>query len=360
VAAGVALIIQTAGTLRSNREAVHDWVERYLTADLFVTPNSPVSALGSSQVMDPGLGRQIRRLSPRQIMAVIPIRYRHPIYQDNEIDLRAVPARQFYETDSNHTRKVPHLDLYLRMSRQPGTALVSENFAALYGVSAGDTIQLSGVSLRVLGTVKDYYGNLGTVIMDWDDCCKQFNYTDRQVDRFEVYLQPGVEAQSIGTKLARNLTALDVKTHREVQRHFSDVIERLYAIAYGQQIVVALVAALGIVTALLIAVLQRRRELGVLRAIGASRAQVIRSVLAEAALMGVLGTIIGIGVGIPLEWYILQVAILEESGFLFPVLIPWVEAGVIAGSALLLAILAGLGPAFHAVRLRIPEAIAHE
>src|SRR5262249_16377584 len=240
VAAAVALIIQTAGTLRSNREAVHDWVERYLTADLFVTPNSPVSALGSSQVMDPGLGRQIRRLSPRQIVAVVPVRYRHPIYQDNEIALKALPARQFYETDSNHTRKVPHLDLYLQMSRQPGTALVSENFAALYGISPGDTIQLSGVSLRVLGTVKDYYGNLGTVIMDWDDCCKQFNYTDRQVDRFEVYLQPGVEAQSIGTKLARNLTALDVKTHREVQRHFSDVIERLYAIAYGQQIVVAL------------------------------------------------------------------------------------------------------------------------
>src|SRR5947209_9472452 len=104
--------------------------------------------------------------------------------------------------------------------------------------------------------------------------------------------------------------------------------------AFGQQIVVMFVAALGVVTALLISVLQRRRELGLLRAIGASRAQVIRSVLAEASLMGVIGTLIGLLVGVPLQWYALQVVILEETGYSFPVYIPWTASGWIAVASL--------------------------
>jgi putative ABC transport system permease protein len=86
----------------------------------------------------------------------------------------------------------------------------------------------------------------------------------------------------------------------------------------------------------------------------------VHSVLAEAALMGVIGTAIGLAVGIPMEWFVLRVAILEESGYLFPMHIPWTESLVIATSALILATLAGLGPALYAVRQRIPEAIAYE
>ena len=102
------------------------------------------------------------------------------------------------------------------------------------------------------------------------------------------------------------------------------------------------------------------RELGLLRAVGTSRAQIVRSVLAEAGLMGAIGTVIGLAMGIVLEWYILKVLILEESGFLFPLYVPWLEGLVIAGSSLLVATLAGLWPALSTVRQRIPEAIAYE
>jgi putative ABC transport system permease protein len=363
VAAGVSLVMQTAGTLRSNRDAVRDWVERYIAADLVITAGSPVSVGGQGQLMDPDLGPRLERVSPKAIRAVLPVRFRHPTYRDTEVLLIAVPARRFVQIDLDHTRRVPDLDLYDQMAAEPGTALVSENFAALYGVAPGDTIELSGVRLRVLGRVRDYSWNLGTVIMDWDDYRRQFKHPDPKVDVFDVYLRPGADPRAVQTRIGRAFGAdkgLVVLTHDQLQRHIANAIDRLYGIAYGQQIVVGVVAALGVVTALLIAVLQRRRELGVLRAVGASRGQVVRSVLAEAALMGVIGTAIGLVVGIPLEWYVLQVAILEESGYLFPVTVPWAEAGVIAAIALLLATLAGLIPALHAVRQRIPEAIAHE
>src|SRR5207247_6507090 len=140
---------------------------------------------------------------------------------------------------------------------------------------------------------------------------------------------------------------LSALTREDLQVHIDGIIHRLYGIAYGQQFVVLFVAALGVVTALLISVLQRRREMGLLRAIGASRWHVIRCVLAEAALMGVIGSAIGFLVGIPLEWFALQVVITEESGYAFPLIVPWSEALVIACAAVLVATLAGLGPSLY-------------
>jgi len=65
-------------------------------------------------------------------------------------------------------------------------------------------------------------------------------------------------------------------------------------------------------------------------------------------------------VGVPIEWYIMKVILFEETGLLLPMLIPWAEAGVIAGGALVVATLAGVVPAWRTMHLRIPEAIAYE
>ena len=67
--------------------------------------------------------------------------------------------------------------------------------------------------------------------------------------------------------------------------------------------------------------------------------------------MGVIGAAIGLLVGVAVEWYNVQVILLEETGFYMPVRIPWLEAGLIALMALVTATLAGLGPALHALRM---------
>ena len=154
--------------------------------------------------------------------------------------------------------------------------------------------------------------------------------------------------------------ALVALTGDELRRGVSSAIRRLYSLLYVQEGIVGIVAALGVVTALLISVLQRRRELGLLRAIDASQGQVLRSVLAEATLMGLIGSAIGILFGIPLEWYAVRVIMVEESGFLFPVQISWVAAGILICLALAVATLAGFWPALRALRVHITEAIAYE
>ena len=76
--------------------------------------------------------------------------------------------------------------------------------------------------------------------------------------------------------------------------------------------------------------------------------------------MGIIGTAIGLAVGVPFQWFVLQVIIFEESGFLFPVYVPWLGGLIVAVCSMLVATFAGLGPACYSVRTRIPEAIAYE
>jgi putative ABC transport system permease protein len=361
LAAGVALVMQTAGTIRSNRLALHDWVHDAIGADLMVTSGSPVGAGGQGRPMEAALGSQIEKLP--HVEKALPIRVRRLPYGDTQILVQAVQAEAFAHV--NASRDIAGLDLYQQLARRPDAAIVSENFAALHHVGTDDTVILNSpggqVRLHVLGKVVDYSWNHGTIIVNRPDFLEHWG--DPKVDIFDVYLRPGADKHAVQETILRRFGAehgLIVQSREQLQDYIDGTIEQLYSIAYGQQIVVMLVAALGVVTAFLISVLQRRREMGLLRAIGASQAQVVRSVLAEAALMGVIGTAIGLAVGVPLEWFVLQVAILEESGYLFAMHIPWVESLVIAAAALVLATLAGLGPALYAVRQRIPEAIAYE
>jgi putative ABC transport system permease protein len=138
------------------------------------------------------------------------------------------------------------------------------------------------------------------------------------------------------------------------------MLDRLYAVAYLQEVVAAVVAALGVATTLLISLLQRRRELGLLRAVGATPAQAAGVVFAEAALLTGLGLLAGLAIGAALEWYMLRVVLLEETGFVFPFRFPWAHAGLVVGLVALGGGLAGLGPALRASRLQIVEAIAYE
>ncbi len=86
----------------------------------------------------------------------------------------------------------------------------------------------------------------------------------------------------------------------------------------------------------------------------------LRTVIFEALLMGLIGSALGVLFGLLLEWYAVKVILLEESGFRFPLTVPWRESGFIALLAVTTATLAGLLPALRAVRLRIADAIAYE
>src|SRR5262249_48224939 len=264
--------------------------------------------------MQPDLGREIEALPG--VARAVALRVRDVDFHDTKIRLVALDATHALEAQKTKRIQPGEIALYQKLFETPNGVLMSENFAALHKHRVGDALTLpSGggvVHMQTLGTLVDYSWNKGTLILNRADLID--HWRDELVSIFDIYLEDGQDPDDFKELISSRLGAqhgLQPLTRKELQDEIDDTIEKLYGIAYAQQVVVMLVAALGVVMALLISVLQRRREMGILRAIGASRFQVIYSVLAEAALVGVVGTIIGLLVGVPLQWYVLEVVILE-------------------------------------------------
>jgi putative ABC transport system permease protein len=357
--AGVAMMFQTAGVGRSNEEPVVDWIEQVIQADQFVLAGSMTTTTSSNSPMPGSIPAELKKLP--SVEQTVGIRYARPDFNGTVVYLIAIDAEQYSTaTRGRSPTGMPDLE---RFRELPGTnnVLVSHNFAVRHNVQVGQVIELPGprgpVPVMVSGTVRDYSWSRGTVFMDRSRYAKLFD--DDLIDICHVFAKPGRAGDPEVNRFAASRGFMT--TDKESLRTFlTELINRVYLLAYMQQIVVGVVAALGVVTALLISVLQRKRELGLLLALGATPGQVLRGVLAEAILMGLFGTVLGILIGLPMEWYILNVVLAEESGFVFEVLVPWREALGIAAAALLTATIAGLIPALHAVRTRIPDAIQWE
>jgi putative ABC transport system permease protein len=360
LAATGALLVMTSGFIHSTEHILMTWIDEQIAADLFVTSGGTFGNGGQMTPMPEGLARTLR--DRPEVEAALPIRF-YPLDFRGRIVLMIVLDSRAFKGGGGERTLARNLDRYPRI-REPETVLLSENFAALYGLTTGDRVTIGGptgpVHLKAIGVVPDYTWNRGTIIVDRAWFREAF--ADDQVDVYDLWLRPGYKAEDVRDALERENRAdsLVIQTRGALRQEISAGLHKVYSVAYAQQIVIGMVALLGVISALFISVLQRRRELGLLRAVGATRGQVLRSVLAEATLMGILGAAIGFGVGVMLEWYVVKVLLPDDAGWVFPLHVPWQAAGLVVGSSVVLATLVGLWPALEATRMRIPEAIAYE
>jgi putative ABC transport system permease protein len=362
LAAGVSLMFQTAGVAKSNQVPIVEWIEEVIRADAFIFRGNPVSANSSMTPMEPTTADDLRRLPG--VERVVGLRFYRPEYGGTFILMVALDARDYQAGVRSRGRNdSPALN---EMSRLPdgNYTIVSDNFASKWHVKEGDTIAVPGprgtVELRVIGIGRDYSWSMGTIFVDRARYAELFD--DRHVDAYHVFFKPDADFDTTyGTvRDYCQREGLLVQDRESVYIYLAGMLDRVFEIAYLQQVIIGVVATLGVVMALLISVLQRRRELGLLRAVGATQPQALKTVLAEAMLMGFLGTVLGFLVGLPMEWYTLRVILQEETGFVFDLLIPWKEGLGIGVVAVAAATLAGLVPAIQAARQRIPDAIAYE
>ena len=113
------------------------------------------------------------------------------------------------------------------------------------------------------------------------------------------------------------------------------------------------VALVGIVNTMTLSIFERRQELGMVRALGMTRQQVGRMIRMEAVLIGLLGTLIGIGAGVLLSWVVVSSIEEIEIGLSFN----WARVGLIFAVGVGVGIVASLLPARRATRLDMLEAM---
>jgi putative ABC transport system permease protein len=118
-----------------------------------------------------------------------------------------------------------------------------------------------------------------------------------------------------------------------------------------------LIAVLGVVNTLALSVLERTRELGLLRAVGLGRAQTMRMVTVEAVVISVFGALLGVAVGAGLGAAVVRA--LNGEG-ITDLVLPWTNMGLYLVLAAIVGVLAAVLPSIKAARLNVLAAIAHE
>ncbi|HEV3237912.1 MAG TPA: FtsX-like permease family protein, partial [Gemmataceae bacterium] len=283
LAASVALLVQTAGVIRSNEETLSDWLDHTVVPDLIVSSGGAFTASGQSMPMDPDLGRRlVEELKTPQTQAA-PVCFRYIPWnsdgKETSLLLIGLDAATYYQANSLRKSPIPFLDLFRALSTEPGTTVVSNNFADIHKKKVGDSITVPSMegplTLKIIGAIEDYSWNRGTIFVHRSFYEKALDL--HLVDLYHVYLTPGISAEEVEETRERlqksSLGAehsLFALTRFELRDQILDMVRRLYGLAYRQLAVVAIVASLGVLSALMISVIQRQRELGLLRAVGAN------------------------------------------------------------------------------------------
>ena len=138
-----------------------------------------------------------------------------------------------------------------------------------------------------------------------------------------------------------------------------EIFDRTFAITWALEAVAIIVAMLGAANSLLALVLDRRRELGLLRYLGASGPQIRRMILTEAAFLGALALLLGLALGFALSLLLIFVVNKQSFGWTIQFHPPW---ALLAGALTLVwcvTVIAGLYPARMASRLN-PIDVIHE
>ena len=234
--------------------------------------------------------------------------------------------------------------------------VVSESFAIKHRAAVGDRIELDTPRgprpFRVAAVYYDYSSDRGLVVMDEPTFAR--HYGPRRPAGLTLYLAPGADPETVRDELLAAAGAdhrLFIRTNRTLRAEVLRIFDATFAVTYALQAIAIVVAILGVAATLLTLVLERRRELAVLRLVGAGRRQIRRMVVIEAAMIGLLSQGVGLAVGVGLSLILIYVINVQSFGWTIQFHLP---VGFLAQSTVLIAAttaLAGLYPARVASRV---------
>jgi putative ABC transport system permease protein len=351
LAVSLAVLVALAGVASSTRRAATDWLAEVVPGELLLTSIRPVAAdePGATEIAAlPG----VARVSPLGRFSVALDGARTDAAAVVGADLAADGRLALVAGDPGAA--FAGLDA-------GGAAIVPRSLAERRGIGVGSTLTLlSGtgtVELRVVAVAeRTIPGAVAeAILVGWPDATGRLGVLG--ADAFAVRFQPGEEASARpAVEAAARGYALEPATLDQAAGAIGASLDRRAALFAALAVVALIVAALGIVNTLTMNVLERVRELALLRAMGLARRQAWRLVVLEAAILGLVGAVLGAAAGLVAGAALVGLA--GGSGVPFDP--PWAIAGAALVAGVVLATLAALYPARIAARVRIVPALGRD
>ncbi len=356
----LALTIGLAGVAGASYYSISEWLGTALNPDLFVTASPTLTS--RSFLFPAHLGPTLRQIDG--VAEVQSVRTPRIVFRGTPVMLISVEVEK-WAARAGRKAVEGRTDEMFRETAEGRGAILSQNLAAMKQLHAGDTIELPTPSgplrLPVAGIIEDWSDQQGSIFIDRAVYRKWWN--DDRVNTFRVYLRPNASVALVRRTILERLGAnrrLFVLTNEEVRSYITGLTDQWLALSYSQIAVAVLVAVLGIMNTLTVSIMDRRRELGVLQAVGARRRQIRYTIWMEAISIGVVGLLIGLGLGAINLHYVLEMTHRDISGMLLPYRFPFRIALMLVPIILGAAFVAALWPAESAVRGSLVQALEYE
>jgi putative ABC transport system permease protein len=248
--------------------------------------------------------------------------------------------------------------------------VVGSQVAQTYGLAVGSTLTIRDRPFTVVGILETTFtGPDSFVFMPFPQATQLLIDTEPLVRKMvnvpgsqvlpiataaAVFWKPGEDPEALTARIRAEVPDVSLISPKEVATQLDRSLFFLNAVILGSGLVALVVGALAVASAMFTAVVERRREIGLRRVVGATRRQVLTQLLLESALLGLAGAALGIAGG-TLAVSALNGVTARLGAPVFLVTVRLIVAALLAPIAL--AVLAGLWPAWRATRLAPTEAL---
>lgn len=366
---GVAIMVGVMVMIRSFRDTVEIWIGQTVMADFIVAPTGWPHAVQSGELNSTLPSAWRTKLAGTEGVSAI------DAYRDVRIELQGRPVALVSRDLALHAARSRYLfvegesaSILARAAAGEG-AILSEVLADHLQVTRGSRMSVmtpaGEQALAVLGVFFDYATDGGKLVIDRALYRQWWN--DEGVTVFPVYMAPGADPEQVRTAILDTLTrdspgepAPTVLSNAELRQEILRIFDRTFTLTYVLEAIAVIIAMLGIINTLVTSVVERRRELATLQALGSSRGQITALILWEAGYLGLLGTAMGLLGGLALAWILIRVINRQSFGWTIQVSWPLDLMAEVAALALIASLLAGLWPARWAARQPLVEGLHYE
>ncbi len=356
----MAIVVALAGVVASVTIGFRNYIERSLSADYLIMPSSLLLS-GGNLGAGPELAQELRTLPGIEMVSTL--RLASGRVNNADVQVVGIDPMTYGQVSGLEFSKGSSAEAFGALA-EGRTAILNGIYAAQSGARVGDDLHILTAegeqTYRVVGIGSDYLNaKLATIYISQQNLASDFHQTsdvllmaNRRADADAARLQGEVAV------LVENypaFTLIDADSFLENQMM---AMNAAMSMMYVLMAALALPGLIAMMNTLAINVIERTRELGMLRAVGSTRRQVRRMILAESLLLALFGTLFGISAGIWLGY--VMVGAMNSGGFSMPYVFPL--GGVVAAALIgvVFGVLAAGEPARQAANLDVIAALQYD
>lgn len=347
--AATATTIGIAIMVASFRLAVIDWIDQLLRADIYL---SQQAAPEDKALFSPAVMQQL--LNNPRINTISKIHRTRGQYKGRSVNVTAYALPPAARSGFSFLNEVTTTDWQAFESSR--TVFVSEPFAWHFALEPGDEIALTTPTgshrWRIAGIYSDYGSEQGVIAVSWANLQQHWQQT--HAHGLGIYAAPAVNLDELQQSLTAQYAdagTVTVWSKQEIEAQSLLVFDRTFVITDLLTYFAALIAALGLLNALLALNLERMREFAVMRALGCSALFIRRSLYGEAAVVAIVAMASAIPVGIVIAYTLTAVINQRSFGWSMPFTVSTAELVLPVCLCFVATLLACVLPAERAVRI---------